>query len=78
MGNKQTHKQIDDYKLWQVKRGHCDRHCQRGPSSDGKKVSGKASLRTWLFIDGCTANSCDFGVLVRGGELRVFVVCHLG
>ena len=31
---------------------------------------------TVFFIDGCSAYSCDFGVLVRGGELRVFL-CHL-
>ena len=31
-----------------------------------------------FFIDGCSADSCGFGVLVRGGELRVFLLCHLG
>ena len=28
-------------------------------------------------INGCSENSCDCGVPVRGGELRVFLLCHL-
>ena len=31
-----------------------------------------------FFIDGCSADSCGFGVLVRGSELRVFLLHHLG
>ena len=31
----------------------------------------------YLFIDGYSADSCGFGVLVRGGEPRVFLLCHL-
>ena len=31
-----------------------------------------------FFLDGCSADGCDFGVLVRGGELRVFLLCRLG
>ena len=31
-----------------------------------------------LFISGCPENSCGFGVLVRGGELKVFLLHHLG
>ena len=27
----------------------------------------------FFFISGCPADSCDFGVLMRGGELRVFL-----
>ena len=37
-----------------------------------------------LFVDGCSAVSCDFGVFVRGGELKSFYsailslsFCHL-
>lgn len=30
-----------------------------------------------LFIKGCSADTCDFGVLVRGGKLRVFRLRHL-
>ena len=32
---------------------------------------------TDFFIDGYSAESCDFGVLVRAGEPRVFLLCHL-
>ena len=40
--------------------------------------STESTGRFWSFsIDGCSANSCDFGVLVRGGELRVFLLHHL-
>lgn len=31
-----------------------------------------------IFSDGSPANSCDFGMLMRGGEPRVFLLCHLG
>ena len=31
-----------------------------------------------FFIDGCSITTCNFGVPVRGGELRVFLLCHLG
>ena len=31
-----------------------------------------------FFIDGYSADSCDFDVLVRGGELRVFLLHSLG
>ena len=27
---------------------------------------------------GCSGDNCDFGGPVRGGELRVFLPCHLG
>ena len=30
------------------------------------------------FIDGCCSANCDFGVLMRGGELRVLLLYHLG
>ena len=30
-----------------------------------------------LFIDGCSAVSCDFGVLVGEGELKVLLLCYL-
>ena len=30
-----------------------------------------------FFTDACSAVSCDFGVLVRGGELRVFLLHRL-
>ena len=30
-----------------------------------------------FFIDGCSAVSCDFGVLTRGGELQVLLLRHL-
>ena len=30
-----------------------------------------------LFIDGCSAVSCDFGVLVRGDELKFLLLCHV-
>ena len=30
-----------------------------------------------LFINGCSADICDSGVLVRGRKLRVFLLCHL-
>ena len=30
-----------------------------------------------FFIDGSSAVSCDFGVLVRGGELKVILLCCL-
>ena len=29
-------------------------------------------------INSCSANNCNFGVPVRGRELRVFLFCHLG
>ena len=32
----------------------------------------------YLFIDGYSADSCGFGVLVRGGELKVFLFHRLG
>ena len=31
-----------------------------------------------VLIDGRSAHSCNFVVLVRGDELRVFLFCHLG
>ena len=31
-----------------------------------------------FFSRGGCADSCDLGVLVRGGELRVFLLRHLG
>ena len=31
-----------------------------------------------FFVDSCSADSCDFRVLVRGGELKIFLLCHLG
>ena len=31
-----------------------------------------------FFIDGGSRDSCDFGVLMRRGELRAFLLCHLG
>ena len=31
-----------------------------------------------FFMDGSSADSCDFGVLVRGGEVKVFLLRHLG
>ena len=31
-----------------------------------------------FFVDGFSADSCDFGVLPRGDELWVFLLCHLG
>ena len=30
-----------------------------------------------LCMEGCSADSCDFGVLLRGGELRAFRLCRL-
>ena len=30
-----------------------------------------------FLIDSCSVNSCIFGVPVGGGELRVFLLCHL-
>ena len=30
-----------------------------------------------FFTDGCSAVSCDFGVFVRGGELKVLLLRHL-
>ena len=42
------------------------------------------SCRTSFLIDSsfssisCSGDSCDFGVPVREGELRVFLPCHLG
>ena len=30
-----------------------------------------------FLINGYAAVSCDFGVLMRGGELKVFLLCHL-
>lgn len=35
--------------------------------------------RFWFFfVDGCSVDRCGFGVLVRGGELRVFLFYHPG
>ena len=31
-----------------------------------------------ILIDSCTVRSCDFDVPMGGGELRVFLLCHLG
>ena len=36
-----------------------------------------ASLLVFL-INSCSTNSCNFGVSVRGGKVRVFLFCHLG
>ena len=30
-----------------------------------------------FFTDGCSAVSCDFGVLLTGDELKVLFLCHL-
>ena len=30
-----------------------------------------------FFTDGCSAVSCDFGVLLTGDELKVLLLCHL-
>ena len=30
-----------------------------------------------FLINVCSETSCGFGVLVRGSELRTFLVCHL-
>ena len=32
----------------------------------------------FFLIDGCSADSCDFGVLVKAGEFWVLLLCHLG
>ena len=34
-------------------------------------------LDSSLFFGGHSAVSCDFGVLVRGGELKALLLCHL-
>ena len=31
-----------------------------------------------FFINGCSAGSCDFGVPIRGDELWLFLLHHLG
>ena len=31
-----------------------------------------------LLVDSCSVNSCNFGVLMERGELRVFLCCHPG
>ena len=31
-----------------------------------------------FFINGYSEDSCDFSVLKRGRELRVFLLCYLG
>ena len=36
-----------------------------------------ARLRV-VLMDSCSVNSCKFGVSAGGGELRVFLLCHLG
>lgn len=28
-------------------------------------------------MDGCSSVSCDYGVLIRGGELKLLQFCHL-
>ena len=43
----------------------------------------ECSQRAWgcilvFSISGCSADSCDFGVLMRGGELRALLLHHLG
>ena len=35
------------------------------------------SLALCLFLRWSAADSCDLGVLMRGGKLRVFSLCHL-
>ena len=41
-------------------------------------VEGLFWLVPILFTDGCSAVSCDFGVIVRRVELRVLLLHHLG
>ena len=36
-----------------------------------------ASLQV-IAIDSCSVNSCHFDIHMGGGELRVFLLCHLG
>ena len=36
-----------------------------------------ASLQV-VLIDSCSINSCNLGVPMGGGKLRVFLLCHLG
>ena len=32
----------------------------------------------FFLIDGYSGNSCNFGVLMRGGEIRAFLLCQFG
>lgn len=38
----------------------------------------RSSLRTELFISGGSANRCDLGGRMRGGEFKVFLLCRIG
>lgn len=40
-------------------------------------VNRRRSLQSF-FIDGCSADSCDFGVPVRAGVLWISLLCYLG
>ena len=35
-----------------------------------------ASLQ--IIVGSCSISGCNFGVPIGGGELRVFLLCHLG
>ena len=41
-------------------------------------VNCRKSLWSFFLINGCSADSCDFGVLVKAGEFWVLLLCHLG
>ena len=43
-----------------------------------EKVGSTLVGSSLFFINVCSADSCNFGVLMRGGELRVFLLLHLG
>ena len=36
------------------------------------------SSRLWFFHHDCHVNSCNCAVSMRGDQLRVFLICHLG
>lgn len=50
--------------------------CRRSlePTRKGSTLVGSR----FCFINVCSADSCNFGVLMRGGALRVFLLLHLG
>ena len=65
---------------WRLKKSLGKLKCRLLGPSDSEAMGWGLRLlvgAVLFFTDGCSAVSCDFGVFVRGGELKVLLLRHL-
>lgn len=55
----------------------CARQAPRSVGLSGENTA-VGAISFSILVNSCSANSCNFSVLMRGSELRVFLFCHLG